>query len=155
LFGTLTEAQKKEVCFAWDHKDPKKGQLRSRVENNWQVTKHRILGEFYTPSQRELIREVYRNLLNPEWVEKFDKQTHDDNDGEPWGTHQSIAIFGEPGTDKFEMVLTGRHMTLRADGNTGAHVAFGGQIFYGHAADGDMEGRNHKGNVFWPQALAA
>ena len=31
-----------------------------------------------------------------------------------------IAIFGEPGTEKFELVMTGRHMTLRADGNTGA-----------------------------------
>ena len=51
--------------------------------------------------------------------------------------------------------MTGRHMTLRADGNTGEHVAFGGPIFYGHAASGFNEKTDHPGNVFWPQALAA
>jgi len=34
-------------------------------------------------------------------------------------------------------------------------VAFGGPIFYGHAADGFNEGPTHAGNVFWPQAEAA
>ena len=48
-----------------------------------------------------------------------------------------MAVFGEPGTDKpFEWVLTGRHDTLRADGNSVEGAAFGGPIFYGHAADG-------------------
>ena len=52
---------------------------------------------------------------------------------------QSIAIFGKPGDGKFEFVMTGRHMTLRADGNSTEHVAFGGPIFYGHAASGFNE----------------
>lgn len=155
LYATFNDAQRKDICFAWDHWDPKKGLLRTRVENNWQVTDHSITSDFFNPSQRDLIREAYKALLNPEWVARFDKQTKDDNAGEAWGSHQSIAIFGEPGSDTFEFVLTGRHMTLRADGNTGAHVAFGGPIFYGHAADGDSEGKDHPGNVFWPQALAA
>ena len=43
----------------------------------------------------------------------------------------------------------------QADGNTTDHVAFGGPIFYGHAADGFNEGPDHNGNVFWPQAVAA
>ena len=43
---------------------------------------------------------------------------------------QQISELGEPGTDKFELVLTGRHMTLRADGNTGEHVAFDGTVFH-------------------------
>jgi hypothetical protein len=34
-------------------------------------------------------------------------------------------------------------------------VAFGGPIFYGHAAQGFNEKANHPGNVFWHQALAA
>jgi hypothetical protein len=34
-------------------------------------------------------------------------------------------------------------------------VAFGGPIFYGHAAQGFDEKPNHPGNVFWHQALAA
>jgi hypothetical protein len=46
-------------------------------------------------------------------------------------------------------------MTIRCDGNSTDDVAFGGPIFYGHAADGFNEKPNHPGNVFWPQALAA
>jgi hypothetical protein len=46
-------------------------------------------------------------------------------------------------------------MTLRADGNTQDHVAFGGPIFYGHAASGGNEKIGHPGNVFWHQARAA
>ena len=51
--------------------------------------------------------------------------------------------------------MTGRHMTIRCDGNSAKHVAFGGPIFYGHAADSFNEGPTHPGNVFWPQAEAA
>ena len=64
-----------------------------------------------------------------------------------------MAVFGEPGTDKpFEWVLTGRHDTLRADGNSVEGAAFGGPIFYGHAADGhDTEDSKHTNNVWWYQ----
>jgi hypothetical protein len=34
-------------------------------------------------------------------------------------------------------------------------VAFGGPIFYGHAAEAFDEAAHHPGNVFWPQAQAA
>jgi hypothetical protein len=66
-------------------------------------------------------------------------------------------VFGEPGTDKpFEWVLTGRHDTLRADGNSVEGAAFGGPIFYGHAADGhDNEDPKHTNNVWWYQGEQA
>jgi len=54
----------------------------------------------------------------------------------------SVAMFGEPGTDKFEWELTGRHLTLRADGNTVDKAAFGGPIVYGHGEE------NPKANLF-------
>ena len=68
-----------------------------------------------------------------------------------------VAVFGEPGTDKpFEWVLTGRHDTLRADGNSVEGAAFGGPIFYGHAADGhDNEDAKHTNNVWWYQGEQA
>jgi hypothetical protein len=78
---------------------------------------------------------------------------NDDTGG--FGNNQNVAIFGQPGKAQFEFVLTGRHMTLRCDGNSAEHVAFGGPIFYGHAASGDTEKPNHPGNIFWEQALAA
>ena len=48
-------------------------------------------------------------------------------------------------------------LAQKAFGTTtgGFDVAFGGPIFYGHAADGFNEGPTHPGNVFWPQAVAA
>jgi hypothetical protein len=155
LFDTFTPEQKKEVCFSWDHIDKDRGLLRSHVSNNWQITKPTINGGFYTKKQIGIIHDVYKGLINPEWYARFEKQLKDDNAGKPWGTYQSLAIFGEPGSDKFECVITGRHQTIRADGNTEAHVAFGGPIFYGHAAQDFNEKADHPGNVFWPQAQAA
>jgi len=82
----------------------------------------------------------------------MDKHLKDDEGG--FG-RQSIAIFGTPGSDTFEFILTGRHITLRCDGNSAQHVAFGGPIVYGHAASGFHEKPGHPNNIFWPQAVAA
>lgn len=153
LFDSLTEKQRQEICFGWDHQDPRRGLLRTFVANNWNITKPEIVGDFYTDDQRTMIREIYEGLIHPDWHERYDKHLQDDAGG--WGRHQSIAIFGTPGEDKFKLVMTGRHMTLRCDGDSEKHVAFGGPIFYGHAAEGFNESKDHRGNVFWPQALAA
>ena len=152
LYGTLSDVQKKDICFDWDHQDRKRGLLRTFVANNWNVTKHEILDDFYSDEQRELITDIFESIIHPDWHERYYQQLEDDAGG--FGNEQSIAIFGKPGEGKFELVLTGRHLTLRCDGNSADHVAFGGPIFYGHAPEGN-EGKNHTGNVFWDQALAA
>jgi hypothetical protein len=154
LYDSLTDKQRKEICFAWDYKD-KRGLLRTHVSNNWQITSPHIHSEFYTKDQQGIIYDVFKGLLSPEYEKQVVKQLKDDTGGKEWGTGQSIAIFGKPGDDKFEFVMTGRHLTLRADGNCEPHVAFGGPIFYGHAASGDDEKANHPGNVFWHQAQEA
>jgi len=93
-------------------------------------------------------------MYQADWVKRIDKQLNDDAGG--YGKSQSIAIFGHPGIDKFEFVMTGRHLTVRCDGHSTEHVAFGGPIFYGHDAGGSFdEAADHPGNVFWPQALEA
>lgn len=155
LYDSFTETQRKIVCFDWDYQDPKRGLLRTFVSNNWQITKPTITSGFYTKDQQVMIHDVFKGLINPEWYDRFLKQLKDDSGGRKWGELQSIAIFGVPGSEHFELVITGRHQTLRADGNTQDHVAFGGPIFYGHAAQGFNEKPDHPGNVFWPQALAA
>jgi hypothetical protein len=155
LYDKLTDAQKKEVCFDWDHHDAQRGLLRTFVSNNWQITPHHIRGPFYTKEQQGIIHDIFKGIINPEWYSKFLKQLKDDTGGKPWGADQSLAIFGTPGSGQFELVMTGRHMTIRADGNSEAHVAFGGPIFYGHAASGFNEEVHHPGNVFWPQAQMA
>lgn len=152
LFDTLSEKQRKVVCFDWDHMDPKRGLLRTFVANNWNITKPEINDDFYTDAQRELITGIFESIIHPEWHERYYRQLDDDAGG--FGNEQSIAIFGKPGDGKFELVLTGRHMTLRCDGNSADHVAFGGPIFYGHAPEFN-ENASHTGNVFWHQAVAA
>ncbi|MFK7738217.1 MAG: DUF3500 domain-containing protein [Pirellulaceae bacterium] len=153
LYESLSPKQKEAICLPWDHMDSKRGLLRSRVSPNWQINNQEVNSEFYSHEQRDIIRNVFEGIINPEWHESFDKQLEDDCGG--FGEEQSIAIFGQPDEDHFEFVLTGRHMTLRCDGNSADHVAFGGPIFYGHAPGGDEEEADHYGNVFWKQALEA
>lgn len=155
LYDSLTEKQKQLVCFDWEYEKGTRGLLRTFVSNNWNITEPRILSDFYSKDQQGIVHDIFKGLINPEWYGRFMQQLKDDSGGKPWGADQSLAIFGRPGEEKFEFVLTGRHQTLRADGNTQDHVAFGGPIFYGHAAKGFNEKADHPGNVFWPQALLA
>lgn len=162
LYETLDAKQRGQICFDWDHQDPKRGLLRSYVANNWNITQPEIITDFYSDEQRELITDIFESIIHPDWHERYYQQLEDDAGG--FGHEQSIAIFGKPengkpenskpGEEKFELVLTGRHMTLRCDGDSADHVAFGGPIFYGHAPEFN-ENPKHTDNVFWHQAVGA
>ena len=125
---------------------------RSVVNNNWAIVKPTI--SEMTTEQQALCQEIMKGLCCEEGYERFMKQMDDDAGG---FDSYHVAVFGEPGTDKpFEWVLTGRHETLRADGNSVEGAAFGGPIFYGHAADGhDTEDAKHTNNVWWYQGEQA
>jgi hypothetical protein len=154
LHASLSPKQREVVCFPWDYRHPTFGLLRTRVGNNWNATAPELAGDFFTKEQRRLVREIFEQLIEPDWHARFDKQLEDDAGG--FGHSQSIALIGDPAAGgKFQFLLTGRHMTLRCDGDSADHVAFGGPIFYGHDAGGFNEGPQHSGNVFWPQAIAA
>ena len=153
LYTSLTPAQKSKMCFDWDHQD-NRGLLRMHVSNNWQITGELpINSNFYTRDQQDMIEALFWGLYSPDWHDRIKKQLRDDAGG--YGKQQSIAIFGQPDTGKFEFVMTGRHLTIRCDGDSVEHVAFGGPIFYGHAASGFDEKVGHPGNVFWYQAQKA
>jgi hypothetical protein len=165
FFKTLTPGQKSKVAFAWDHQDPKRGLLRTRVSANWHITSPTIASGFFSKDQQGMLADIFKGMFQPEWHAKLLKQLKDDTGGKPWGADQNIAIFGEPGSaasgpasgagaGKFEFVMTGRHLTCRADGNSQEHVALGGPIFHGHAPKDDEE-KDHPGNVFWFQGLEA
>ena len=146
FFASLKDAQRKLICFPFD--DP----LRTKVNNNWAIVKPTI-GDL-SPDQQALCREIFKGLCSEEGYGRFHKQMEDDYGG---FDSYHVAVFGEPGTEKpFEWVLTGRHDTLRADGNSVEGAAFGGPIFYGHAADGHFnEDSKHTNNVWWYQAQQA
>ena len=147
LHKSLTEEQRKAVCFPFDHP------LRSKVDNNWFITKQKV-SEFYTKDQQAMIRDIFNSLHSPEYAEQVFKQVEHDSGKEGFGGC-SVALFGEPGKGQFEFVLTGRHVPRRCDGDSVEGAAFGGPIFYGHAAQGNNEKPDHPGNVYWYQAVRA
>ena len=147
LYQSLTEAQRQSVVFPFDHP------LRSKVDNNWHITKQRV-GKDFTPDQQAMIREIFLKMHSAEYAERVMKQVEHDAGEEGFGAC-SIALFGQPGMGKFEFVLTGRHVTRRCDGDSVEGAAFGGPIFYGHAALSDEEAADHPGNIYWYQARRA
>ena len=82
--------------------------------------------------------------------QRFLRQMEDD-----WGGFNSytMALFGQPGTGKFEWEMTGRHLTIRADGDSVANAAFGGPIVYGHGKSDSEVGL--PGNLFAYQVKMA
>ncbi len=147
LFNSLTEAQRKEITFGFDDV------LRTKISNNWHITKPRI-GTFLDKDQNAMVKEIFMKAHSEEYAQVvYDQVVHDS--GRKGFEDSSIALFGEPDSGKFEFVLTGRHTTRRIDGDSVAGKAFGGPIFYGHAADGFDEGPDHKGNAYWYQAQSA
>ncbi len=147
LYKSMSEEQRKAVCFQFDHP------LRLKVDNNWHITDKQV-GQFFSADQQAMIREIFMKLHSPEYAETVMKQVEHDSGKAGFGS-SSIALFGEPGTGQFEFVLTGRHCTRRCDGDSVEGAAFGGPIFYGHAAKGFYEKPDHPGNAYWYQAQRA
>jgi len=135
------------VVFPFDHP------LRSKVDNNWHITKQKV-ADFFTPDQQAMIREIFLKMHSPEYAERVMKQVEHDAGKGGFGA-SAVALFGEPGVGKFEFVLSGRHVTRRCDGDSVEGAAFGGPIFYGHAALSDEEAPDHPGNIYWYQARRA
>ena len=54
-----------------------------------------------------------------------------------------MAVLGEQQSGKFEWELTGRHLTLRADGDSVDKAAFGGPIVYGHGEEDPKDNLCH------------
>ena len=167
FYLSLSDAQRKEICFDWDHRvdieygrkpltipDPNGILLRAHVSNAWQVTPHRIGSPFYTDEQRALIMDILEAILKPGWPEKLMQQAEDDT-GRPWGGDQSVAIFGIPGSPRFQCVITGFHLTLRTGSDPDSLTAFGGAISHGHQPSGFYEEVGHPENFFWHQSLVA
>lgn len=143
LYDTLTPEQKQAICFPFEHP------LRQRINANWAITELKIEDDF-TAEQQALIDEIFRGVTSPDGYERFLRQMDDDSGG--FGQYH-IAIFGEPGSGQFEFEMTGRHLTIRADGDSVEGAAFGGPIVYGHGA-GDSE-KGLPGNVFYYQTQRA
>lgn len=147
LYKSIGEEQRSKLCFPFDHP------LRLKVDNNWMINKSQK--ELLNADQQAMVREIFLGLHSPEYAERVMQQVVSDSEGGTFDDSTAIALFGEPGTGKFEFVLTGRHCTRRCDGDSVDGAAFGGPIFYGHAAEGFNEKADHPGNLYWYQAKRA
>lgn len=126
LFQSLSEMQRKTIAFPFNH------EVRSRINANWHITKPLIREDFYTDAQREHIFNIVKSVTTPDGYGRIEKQTEYDDGG--LGAY-SIALFGTPESGNLQFELTGRHLTLRADGNRADKVAFGGPLVYGHGEE--------------------
>jgi hypothetical protein len=134
LYNSLSADQKKQVCFDFDH------DLRKKINANWHITKHKIDDAFYTKEQRAMAQEICRKVMSEDGYQRLLKQTEYDDGG--LGAY-SMAMFGTPESGKFQWTLTGRHLTLRADGDSVDKAAFGGPLVYGHGEEDPKENLYH------------
>ena len=143
FYDSLAEEQRKVICLPFEH------ELRQWISPNWAVTEPTI-GEFFTNEQQALIDDIFRSVSSADGYERFQKQMGEDAGGT--GNYH-VALFGKPGSGKFQWEMTGQHMTMRADGDLEDNAAFGGPIVYGHGAGDSTPGL--PGNVFYHQTQRA
>lgn len=134
FYNSLSDAQRAEICFGFNH------DLRHRINANWHVTKPTIGEDFYSDRQRSMIDKVLQGMCSEDGYTRLQKQMEDDDGGVNF---YSVALFGDPNADKFEFEITGRHLTMRADGNSVEKAAFGGPIVYGHGEEAPKENLYH------------
>ncbi len=140
LYETLTPEQRSVICF------DAQNALRQKAHANWAISKPAIHEQFYSKEQKGLIAEIFRGITSEDGHQRFIEQTEYDDGG--WDRYH-IALFGNPQSDQFEFLMTGRHLTLRADGNCTKGAAFGGPVVYGHGEE------NVKDNIFYYQTQRA
>ena len=138
IYATLTAEQKKAMVLPWAH-GAEKGGTPTRLKTHNAAPLGKKLGEQFTKPQQDLIHTTFKAILSDE--ESYDRISRKgkwDSSGSFEGN--GIAIFGDPsGKEPFSWVFAGHHLTLRCDGNSQPNTAFGGPMYYGHAAQGHSD----------------
>lgn len=138
FYKSLNDEQRKVLCFPFEH------ELRHKISANWHVTEPTLGEKLFSTQQREMVSRIVKGLCSEEGHERLLRQMEEDAGGL---NEFSVALFGNPGEGPFEFMLTGRHLTLRADGNSVDRAAFGGPIVYGH----DQVEKNASKNIYFYQ----
>ena len=139
FYRSLSDEQRKAICLPFDHAQ------RHKISANWHITEPVIGDDFYSDDQRAMITEIVKGITSEDGYKRLVRQMEEDDGGINF---YSVAVFGEPGQGPFQWELTGRHLTMRADGNSVDQAAFGGPIVYGHGEE------DPKDNLFHYQTKA-
>lgn len=123
--ASLSADQRAAMHFPVSHPN------RSRIGNHWAVSPVRV-GDL-SGVQQELCRQILDGLLTDSGRARVARVLADDVGGL---VDCAVAVFGEAGTAlPFEWVISGRHLTLRADGHRRVGASFDGPLFLGHTGD--------------------
>lgn len=135
LYRTLDTDQKKKVVRPWDTRTPA-GRPARLMTHNAAVDKDTVIGLGYDRKQVELLRRIFRAISNGEdGYRKLSRNNKFDNSGD--FENIGAVIYGEPAEgQKFSLVFSGHHLTVRCDGDSEEKTAFGGPLYYGHSPSG-------------------
>ena len=140
LAASLTPRQRELLVLPADHPS-------RQIANTISVLERPHLGTLLSPYQQDLARGLCSSMLSPQGRAAFAGTLA--VEGRLEGC--VLAIYGEPETGHAQVVLSGGHVMLRGDGESGE--ALGGGLAYGHQVG------NHRwrveGNSFAPHGDAA
>jgi len=134
FYESLTDQQRDAICLPFNHPQ------QSKISANWHITKPAIGDDFYRDEQRALITDIVKGITSEDGYKRFVKQMEEDDGGIDF---YSVAVFGKPGNGPFQWEMTGRHLTMRADGDSVDQAAFGGPIVYGHGEEDPRDNLFH------------
>jgi hypothetical protein len=134
LYRALTDEQKQQVVYPWDHREQGQSLTRLRMYNA--AFRDKNIGQMYNQQQQELVERILRSISSDE--EGYRRITRNGTfDGSRSLQGCGAYIFGNPmNGERFSWVFMGHHLTVRCDGNSEPGAAFGGPMYYGHSPDG-------------------
>jgi Protein of unknown function (DUF3500) len=121
LHASLSDDQRRLVCFPWDHP-------ARQVTNTTPVLRRPHIGTLLSAEQRELVLALVTGMLSPAGMRAFAPTLAVDAGGVD---ACNLALYGEPGARGFQASISGAHLHVRTPSGQASGVAFGGPIAYG------------------------
>ncbi len=134
LYQSLTQEQRPRAVYPWNH-GAENGQPATRL-GMYNQPIGRPIGEVYSRVQQEMIERILRSISsNEDGFRQITRNGTFDRSRSLPGC--GATLFGDPSNGgPFAWVFAGHHLTVRCDGNSEPHTAFGGPIYYGHSPHG-------------------
>ena len=96
LYESLSESQKKDVAFAWDHQDRSAACSARASRTTGTSRSRRSRSDFFTKDQQEICPRHLQGHL-PARLGQARSTSNCRTNANGWGDEQNIAIFGKPG----------------------------------------------------------
>jgi hypothetical protein len=122
LLSSLSEPQRKLLCFPWDHP-------ARQITNTAAVFKRPHLGTVLGAEQRALVQVLAASMLSEPGRHALGPTIALEAGGIDGC---NLAIYGSPRERGLQASISGGHLHLRSPDASAAGVAFGGAIAYGH-----------------------